>query len=215
MRAFLKVIALLVFTSTAAVAQTELSFYGGTRIGADSRVSGNDPGGAGAFSFLAGWQNQATVRDGNFGLRMTWWQSNVLGWGLDYDRSALRASNETLSVSGLSALEFSNGSSLLTVNAYRRWRDGEALVPYVGAGVGVAIPKVVFQSTGGTTSRFEVTGPAVQWYAGASIPVSDRWSVFGEYKGSFSSNVARLDSGGSQKTNVLSSALNVGVSLGF
>ncbi len=215
MRAFLGVIALLAVSAMAAQAQTELSFYGGARIVANSQVVGDDPGGAGRFDFLARWREQAANPAAGFGVRITWWRDDLLGWGLDYDRSALRADGATLAENGLVAMEFGNGSSMLTVNAYRRWQEGGSLVPYIGAGVGVAVPRVEFDGGGARTSRFQLAGAAFQWVAGASYPVNDRWSVFGEYKGSFSSNLARLASGGSFNTNVLSNALNIGVSLGF
>jgi lipid A oxidase len=215
MLAILKAVALLIFTATAVHAQAELSFYGGRQTVANSAVSGNEPGGLGAFDFLAKWEDIATDPRSRFGLRLTWWQNETLGWGVDFDQMPVRADTVTLAANGLSELEFGNGSSQLTLNAYRRWYDGATLVPYVGAGIGVAIPRVGFDAGSGRTSQLQLSGPVVQWLAGASYPLGGRWSVFGEYKGSFSANRAKLNGGGVLNTNILQGALNVGMSLGF
>lgn len=215
MHAILKAAALLIFSVAAAQAQTELSFYGGAQSVADSMVSGSDPGGLGAFEFLANWKDVALDPNARYGVRVTWWPSDALGWGLDFDRSPVRADAATLAANGLTAFEFGNGSSQLTLNAYRRWYDGAALVPYIGAGIGVSIPRVGFDAGYGRTSRLQLSGPVVQWLAGASYPLGARWSIFGEYKGSYSANRARLSNGGRLNANILQGGVNVGMSLGF
>ena len=207
--------ALMFVFANAAFSQAELSFYGGAQATTGSNVSGNDPGGAGVFGFDAGWQDQDFGALSQYGMRITWWTNDSLGWGFDFDRSVIRADDATLTANGLNALSFAGGINQLSLNAYRRWQDFGALTPYVGAGFGVSIPRVVFDAGGVITSEVQLTGPMVQWVAGASYPLSDRWSIFGEYKGQYSSNNVDLASGGSLQTNTLSSALNVGVSLGF
>ncbi len=215
MRAILPVFALFAASSMAAADQTELSFYGGLNTTADSRVSGNDPGGAGIFNFIAGWGGITGRGSPQYGLRLTWWQNQTLGWGLDFSSTALRADPNTLTSSGLTELELSNGINLLTVNAYRRWQGTGTLRPYVGAGIGIAIPEVEFEAGGGRTSQLQLTGPAVQWVAGASYPLGGNLSVFGEYKGSFTLNNADLVGDGSFTTLTQSNGINVGISLGF
>ena len=51
--------------------------------------------------------------------------------------------------------------------------------------------------------------------AGASYPINDRWSVYGEYQFTYSWNEADLDGGGSLNTDIKTNALNVGLSLKF
>jgi len=90
------------------------------------------------------------------------------------------------------------------------------LTPYVGAGVGVAVPHVEVQPVGQVqTFGYQLTGPAVQLVAGASLPLSDRWSAFGEWKGTWSHHKADLDSGGTLTTNIITNALNLGVTYHF
>jgi len=55
----------------------------------------------------------------------------------------------------------------------------------------------------------------VQWTAGVLYPLGRKWSVFGEYKGNYSWNKADLDNGGNLETNILTNAINIGVSYTF
>jgi lipid A oxidase len=216
MRVFFTVFALFLSINGAAFAQSELGFYGGSQGSPHSNVSGNDPGGVGVFDFTAGWEGRSGAMPPYYGFRYTRWTSETLGWGIDFNHAKIYADDATLAASGFSRLEFTDGLNLLTLNAFRRWGDtGWSVAPYVGAGLGIAIPHVEVTSTGGTTFEYQITGPAVQWVAGASYPINDRWSVFGEYKGSYSVNSAELVSGGFLDTNIITNALNVGVSLGF
>ena len=201
---------------TVVAAQAELSLYGGAHRVADSRVSGRDPTGTGGFGFTAGWGGSSALNQPDYGMRLTWWQNQSFGWGVELNHSEVAATSQDLANNNLNTLDFSGGLNLVTVNAYHRWRKpARRLTPYVGAGFGLAVPKVGFDSGGGKTSEYQMTGPAVQWVAGASYSINERLSLFGEYKGSYSMNSADLVSGGELNTNLLTSAVNIGVSLGF
>lgn len=216
MRSLLAAFLLISASSGALLAETELSFYGGLQGAPHSGVSGSDPGGIGDFSFNAAWEGRSFTAPPHYGFRYTRWTSESFGWGIDFNHVKVYADDATLSANGVSRLEFSDGLNILTVNAYRRFPDlGWAVKPYVGAGIGISVPHVEFTTAGGTTFEYQLTGPAVQWVAGASYPLNDRWSVFGEYKGTYSVNEAELSNGGTLSTNILTNALNVGVSLGF
>ena len=215
MRAIPRVLALIVFSASGVNAQAEVSLYGGSLHVNNSKITGNDPGGAGAFDFVGGWDSASLALPSQYGVRVTWWQNRVTGWGLDFNHSVIRADDSTLNDNGLGDLALIGGVNFLTLNAYRRWQDAGVVTPYVGAGVGVTTPRVEYQSVAGRTSEVQLTGPAFQWIAGASYPLSDRMSVFGEYKGSYSINSADLSGGGSLRANNLGSTVNIGVSLGF
>jgi lipid A oxidase len=216
MRYLFSAIAALFVLPGIVMAETQLSFYGGIQGAPHSVVSGNDPGGAGVFSFTSGWEGRSFESPPYYGGRITWWRNESFGWGLEFNHAKVYASAATLAANGLTRLEFSDGLNLVTVNAFRRWQNGgSAFTPYVGAGVGVAIPHVEFDSGAGQTFEYQLTGPAAQWVAGASYPINDKWSVFGEYKGSYSMNEAELVSGGTLSTNILTNAINLGVSLAF
>lgn len=203
-----------------AVAETELSFYTGVQESPHSRVRGNDPGGVGAFNFLSSWEGRSFDNPPYYGLRATWWTNHNprLGFGIDFSHNKVYADNATLASSGFTNLEFTDGLNTLTANAWYRWPGlwaNGSITPYVGAGAGIAIPHVDISSAGGTAFEYQVTGPAVQVVAGIKYNFNENWAVFGEYKGTYSQNEADLGSGGTLETDIVTNAINVGVSFSF
>jgi lipid A oxidase len=113
-------------------------------------------------------------------------------------------------------LRKADGMNLLTANIWHRWPGDGPWTPYVGAGLGLAVPHVEVQPTGQTeTVGYQITGPAVQVVAGASYRLNGRWSLFGEYKASYSKHRIDLDSGGTLSTDIVTNALNLGASIRF
>jgi lipid A oxidase len=199
-----------------AVAETELSFYTGIQEAPHSRVEGTDPGGVGPFSFLATWEGRSFEMPPHYGFRATWWKTERLGFGLDFNHLKVYADDATLLASGFSRLELTDGLNVLTANVWYRWPSPTRnWVPYVGAGAGVAIPHVDVESAGGKTFGYQLTGPAVQVVAGVKYNFNERWGVFGEYKGTYSVNEAELNNGGTLSTDIVTNALNIGVSFSF
>jgi hypothetical protein len=81
-------------------------------------------------------------------------------------------------------LEFTHGHNLLTVNVLRRLPSiGSMLSPYVGIGLGAALPhtEVQIKGTPGRTYAYQYAGPAAQLVIGIEIRVP-RLSYFVEYK---------------------------------
>ena len=212
----LSLLAALVLASTAS-AENELSFYTGIQESPHSRVRGNDPGGVGAFSFLSTWEGRSFEMPPYYGFRYTRWTSDTLGFGVDFTHNKVYADSATLASSGFTRLEFTDGLNILTANVWRRWPGalGDKLTPYAGVGLGVAIPHVDVESAGGKTFEYQVTGPAAMWAAGVKYNFNDRWGVFGEYKGTYSQNEATLSNGGTLSSDILTNAVNIGVSFSF
>jgi len=194
----------------AEAAELEISLYSGAQSAPSSRidspVSGRD---------RVTWEGRSTEDPPYYGLRATWWQNERWGWGVEVNHAKVYADEPA--DYGYERLEFTDGLNFVTANVFRRWqRPGQRITPYVGGGLGVAIPHVDVQPVGGAHSfGFQVTGPVVQWVAGASYALDERWSVFGEYKGTWSRHKADLDSGGSLKTELQTNALNIGISRRF
>jgi len=212
------VIAALVITglSNAASAEVELGFYTGYQVAPHSRVEGTDPGGAGAFSFLTTWEGSSFSPPPYWGLRATYWMNQKWGVGVDYNHAKVIADPATRAAAGFSRLEFTDGLNIVTANVWRRWEnDARRWTPYVGAGAGFAFPHVDVSSAGGTTFEYQVTGPAVAVVAGVKYEFNDRWGMFGEYKGTYSMNEATLTNGGTLSTDIVTNAINVGVSFSF
>ena len=196
-------------------AEIELSFYGGAQNAphSDVFISGDDA--YPAESFIA-WEGRSFEAPPYYGLRATIWRNAEIGYGLDFAHNKIYPQEGELDGTPFETLEFTDGLNTLTVNAYRRWPDGLGnLTPYVGGGLGLAIPHVEVSNGETETFGYQVTGPAATWIAGASYPINDTWSVFGEYKGTYSQNTADLDGGGTLETDVITNAVNVGVSFSF
>lgn len=209
--------AALLGSAAPALAEMELSFYTGWQTLPHSRLSGELPNGGGSYDELVGWEGKPFQMPPYYGARATWWRSETLGFGIEYTHTKAYAPDSTKSALGFSRLEFSDGHNVLTANVMRRWQDrwGE-ITPYVGAGLGFAFPHVdADHASGSRTYGFQVTGPAMRLIAGASYPINDRLSVFGEYQFTYSTNEGEFDDGGTFKTDIKTNALNVGLSLNF
>lgn len=201
---------------TAVRADIELSLYSGYQTAPHSVVSGEDPSGIGDFRFTAGWEGKSTELPPYWGVRGTWWTSDQLGYGLEFNHAKTYAEQYTLEDNGFETLEFTDGLNIVTANVFRRFPGQErAWTPYMGAGIGLSVPHVEVETTGERTYGYQVTGPAVTWIAGVTVPIGENWQVFGEYKGTYSQNNADLDGGGTLETNIVTNALNVGVSFNF
>lgn len=198
-----------------AAAEMELSFYSGLQSAPHSRIKG-EGGVVDGDDYLIGWEGKPLEVPPYYGLRATWWHSETLGFGLDLNHAKVYASDEDRTAAGYERLEFTDGLNIVTLNAYRKFPGfGWPVTPYVGAGAGVAIPHVDVTKGGKKTFEYQVTGPAVTLIAGASYPLTDRMSVFGEYKGTYSQNKADLEGGGTLSADIVTNALNLGVSFQF
>ncbi|WP_068118365.1 outer membrane protein [Tropicimonas marinistellae] len=199
-----------------ASAEVELSFYTGYQDAPHSRVKGND--GDEDFNFLVDWEGKSAAMPPYYGFRATWWRSERLGYGLEFNHAKVYASDADREDQGFADLELTDGLNLFTANVFYRWPGQWAtgrLTPYVGGGIGVSVPHVDVERGDSDTFEYQFTGPAVILVAGASWAINENWSVFGEYKGSYSSNDIELDNGGEMETDVITNALNIGVSYSF
>jgi lipid A oxidase len=82
----------------------------------------------------------------------------------------------------------------------------QKLIPYVGAGAGVAIPHVEVGREDWPpktrTSEYQITGPAVQLLGGIEWRFAPRFSVFLEYKLSCAAIHGDVKGGGGVETNL-------------
>lgn len=234
-------------SATTAQAEMEISVYSGWQTSPHSRVEGrhgsqpipanpeipmaaaegikDGPVGDGPsldagqpIDALIGWKGKSLSPPPYYGIRATWWRSDVMGYGLEFTHAKAYAPKGEAADAGFDRLEFSDGHNIITLNAQRRWPgQWNALTPYVGGGFGLALPHVdaVPSSGGKKTYGYQLTGPAMRLYAGASYAINEDWSVFGEYQFTHSWNKVDLESGGDFKTNITTNALNMGVSFSF
>jgi lipid A oxidase len=203
--------------TSAATAETQVSFYGGHQSAPHSQVTGEYDGNP--FEFTAGWEGKPFAMPPYYGIRYTSWRQNDWGFSVDYSHSKVYSDDETRADSGFEVLEFTDGINVLTINAVRRFQNSGNWTPYIGAGVGIAIPHVEVQVSDLATKTFEFQygGPAVQLHGGVEYSINDKWSVFTEYKINYVKLDVDLDGSGDNflKTNIITNALNIGVSYGF
>lgn len=201
-----------------ATAEMEYSLYTGWQTSPHSRISGDYPGGLGSYDALIGWDGKSFEMPPYYGARATWWRTDTLGFGLEFTHAKVYAPDAEKNALGFSSLEFTDGLNIITLNVMRRWPElwGNA-TPYLGGGLGVAVPHVDVDhpASGSETFELQFTGPAARVTAGLSYPINDRFAVFGEYQFTYSSNEATLDGGGSLSTDIITNAINVGLSLKF
>lgn len=198
-----------------ALAEVELSFYGGLQGALPSDVTIADDAAIADSSFEIDWEGRSFEAPPYYGIRVTRWQSPTFGYGVEFAHSKVYPKDGALP-EGISRLEFTDGLNTLTANAYYRWQNALGdITPYVGGGVGLSIPHVEVSAEDSRTFGYQVTGPAATVIAGARMPIAENWSVFGEYKGTYTANEGDLEAGGTVSSDIFTNALNVGVSFNF
>ncbi|QGX97297.1 porin family protein [Roseovarius faecimaris] len=218
--------ALIIGLAVPAAAEMELSFYLGVQELSDSSGSGVLPGGA-PISRNFNWEGNSLEAPIYYGARAIWWTPSDIGFGLEGTHTKAYASSADKAAIGVSRFELSDGHNIITANVMKRWPDAFAakLTPYVGAGIGVAIPHVDAQVLGAANRTFdyEFTGPAVRGIAGMKYDINDRWAVFGEYQFTWSDNDITIDAdptvpgqtNGKLNTELLTHAINIGIAYRF
>lgn len=199
----------------AASAEIEVSLYSGSQWAPASEVSFAGDDVIPDLSFNQDWRGRSFDWPLYAGLRVTRWSDTGFGWGLDFAHNKVEpeAGSEP---PGFRTYEFTDGLNTWTLNAYKRWPQywGD-ITPYVGAGLGLSVPGVEVRYGNSVTYNYQVTGPAATWLAGISAPLHGQWSAFTEYKGTYTQNEAKLTGGGTFSSDIVTHAINVGISYSF
>lgn len=217
----------LAFMAGPAAAEFELSLYFGTQAVNDSTVSGTLPGGA-PVSRSVNWKGKSFDSPIYYGGRAMWWTNADIGFGIEGTHTKAYASAADMAALGLGRLELSDGHNIITANIMKRWPDALpklGITPYIGGGIGVAIPHVDAQVLGAPNRTFgyEYTGPAARGIAGIKYDLNDRWALFSEYQITWSDNEMTIDPDitipgqlpGKLRSEIVTHALNFGISYSF
>ncbi|WP_319824882.1 outer membrane protein [Thalassovita sp.] len=199
-----------------ALAEIEIDLYLGGEQPGGSNVSGTAVP-VGAVDADIDWDGKSDVMPPYYGARAVYWMPSNIGWGLEFSHNKVYAPDAQMTAAGFDRMELTDGHNLITLNVMKRW-PGQwgSLTPFVGAGLGVALPHVDIEPTGGAhTLGYQMTGPALRLLAGVRYQITDHWSVFGEYQFTWSDNEIDLDGGGSLSTTITSNAVNIGVGFAF
>jgi lipid A oxidase len=201
-----------------AVSETQISVYGGANWNFGSTVTLNAPGVSDDRS--VDWDGSSFDMPPYWGVRGVYWLGKSSGWGfaVDYTHQKAIADIDFAADKAYDRLEFTDGNNLLIFELLYRFSPtmNGALAPYVGAGVGVTIPHVEVTLDSGTkTYEYQLAGPAAQILAGLEYKLNPTWSLFTEFKLSYSHISADLKGGGQLETELWSPQVAVGVTYRF
>jgi lipid A oxidase len=211
------------FCSLPALAETQISVYGGANWNFGSDVKITRPGflGGGSETRSLDWDGGSFEMPPYWGVRGTYWLSKSSNWGFAVEYTHQKAiADIDYATDEFSHLEFTDGNNLVLLEALYRFSPmmNGTLVPYVGAGIGVTIPhvEVTFREHEDTrTFEYQCCGLAAQIMAGLEYKLNDTWSLFTEAKLSYSHIDADLKGGGSLETDLWSPAVAVGLTYRF
>jgi len=212
----LVVTALTIGACSLALAESEFGIFGGAQSSPHSDVVNTKAN----TTFYTGWKAQSFTFPIYAGWRYTRWLDDDWAYAVNYAHTKAISTDQGSSSdkTGYTTLEFTDGANPITVIAMRRfsYRD---IKPYVGAGLGISAPHVEVKWSNSTytsakTFAYQYGGPVATVLAGFSYPYSDKWSVFTDFQMHYMKINAAIDSG-RLKTNLITNALNVGVSYRF
>ncbi len=205
-----------------AKAEFQFSIYGGSNTASDSDVTLTQPPLSGTFGVAWMGGNSTEWREPYYGVRAIYWFTDfgMPSWGaaLDFTHAKVSADLSDPAVGGtFTRLEFTNGINSITLNALYRLPLTDRFTIYAGAGAGVSVPHVEVETipSVGETYKFQATGPVVAGLIGTSYGIGYGFSIFGEYKATYSWNEANLVGGGSLETNILVHHFAAGISYTF
>ena len=213
------VLAALLPLHPAVAAEWEISLYYGDQGAPPSDITIRGDDAIPDSDFSQKWDGNSSRWPIYGGFRVTYWRDTHFGYGLDWTHNKVEPKRGS-EPAGFRNLEFTDGLNTWLLTAYYRWPDAVetplgGLTPYVGAGAGISLPGVEVRYGGSDTFEYQITGPAVGALAGASIPLNDDWSLFGEYKWTYSQNTVDLVGGGTLESDISTNAVNIGISYRF
>ncbi len=216
-------------------------FSVGVYFGIGYTSSGNvrlqEPGGTELTADGISWRDRSFSSPLYYGLRLNYFGSATASNGLMLDFTHAKMYSDpaqTVRVSGtrngtavggnealgatFSELSFSHGYNLLALNLLHRWLRGDGSTvhtfqPYVGAGIGIAVPHVEVRTASSTTNNYQFGGVVYQALGGINYRAGSRWDLFTEYKLSYANIEVDLNGGGHLRTNPLTHHLEVGASV--
>ncbi len=214
-----------------------VALYFGWGYTGSSDVRLQEPGGTELTANGVSWQDRSFSSPPYYGVRLNYFPSATASNGLmlDFTHAKMYADPaQTVRVSGtrngtavggneplgatFSELSFSHGYNLLALNLLHRWFRGDdstvhTFQPYVGAGIGIAVPHVEVRTAGSVTNNYQFGGLVYQALGGINYRAAARWDLFAEYKLSYANIEADLNDGGHLRTSPLTHHLEVGASV--
>ncbi len=223
----------VLFIAGAAQAELRVSAYSGVAETLDADVRFEQQGETVLTFDDVMWDDESLTAPIYYGLRLTYWFHRAVSWGLllDFTHAKMIADpNQVVAVRGIqsgtiiatrerlgetfSNLQLSHGHNLLTLNGLYRFPKIIHVEPYAGLGAGAAIPHVETNVGGVNTSEYQFAGPAAQGLIGVTADLTQRVSVFAEYKLSYADINLDLQGGGIVQLEPWTNHFVLGLSFG-
>lgn len=207
-------IALLLGSTSLAVAETSIGIYGGLQTLPHSSTYGIHPETGDSYKKTFGFDGNSFDNPLYYGIRVVSWDQHI-GYGLEFTHAKAYANKTEATELGFNRLEFTDGLNIVTANIWKRWSSNSTYTPYVGAGAGIAVPHVDAKTANTTTYGYQLTGPAIQLTAGVEKKITNSVSTFAEYQFSYSWNEVEFENNGTMNVDLKTNALNLGLRISF
>jgi lipid A oxidase len=211
----------------------EFAFYGGSSWHHDADVELTTPTASLEFEDVA-WRSDSFQSPPHWGVRVSRWfgAENRFAVALDFVHAKVIAEgDEQVAVSGtrngvavnttervdatFSRYEYTDGLNLGTLNLlYRVPGFSTRVTPYVGLGIGAAVPHVEVTAPGVRAYEYQTAGVTGHGLIGLSGLVTEHIGAFVEYKAGYTDIEADLP-GGSVSHDLFSHHINFGLLVRF
>ena len=222
-------------------AEVELSIFTGVALTQDNDLELQQRSGTDLTFDGVSYEGRDFDAPPYYGVRGLWFPSENSHWGFGaefFHMKMYAGTDETVRVTGrrggigvnsneriedtIQSFSLSHGLNYVLGDIVYRWfpgKDGEGfldhLQPYVGVGLGLAVPHVESNVNGTFHEEYQLHGPAVQAFAGVNVVLTRHWGLMFEYKFSYA-NLDSLDiPGGSIEVTPLTHHLVTGLTFSF
>ena len=222
-------------------AEFDLSIFTGAAFTPDNDLDLHQLGGTDLTFHDVSYKGKDFETPPFYGARLLWFPSETSHWGFggEFFHIKLYAqTDDTVDVTGqrngtsldgrerigdtISQFSLSHGLNFALADVIYRWFPGprgagfpNCLQPFVGLGLGAAIPHVESNVNGTQFEEYQVHGPGVQGIAGVNVDLTRHWGVMLEYKLTYA-NLGALDlPNGSIEITPLTHNFVAGITLRF
>ncbi len=241
-RAFFVVSALAVFLMAgSAHAEFDISIFTGVALTPDNDLDLHQVGGTDLTFHDVSFEGRDFETPPFYGARALWFQDENSHWGFGAEFFHIKLysqTGDTVHVTGqrngvgvddneridntVEQFSLSHGLNYALADVVYRFFPAQrgpgfpaCLQPYVGLGIGAAIPHVESNVGGLFHEEYQLHGPGVQGLAGVNIDLTRHWGVMFEYKLTYA-NLGELDiPNGSIEITPLTHNLVAGITLRF
>jgi lipid A oxidase len=233
----------LILGSTGSVgrAEVELSIFTGVALTQDNDLQLRQGGRTDLIFHDVAYEGRDFASPPYYGLRGLWFPSEDSHWGFGaefFHMKMFAETGDTVRVTGqrgdrgvnaneriddtIQSFNLSHGLNYVLGDIVYRWFPGQRgedflgrLQPYVGAGLGFAVPHVESTVNGTSGAEYQVHGPGVQALAGVNVSLTRHWGLMFEYKFTYA-NLGSLDiPGGSIEVTPLTHHFVTGLTFSF